>query len=84
MTKVSKRWTSHLTTDKEKKEFEAYLRENRLILDRLKDIVTKELVAIEAKTEGYDFYLLPGVSERQAYCKAQIKEKKTLLELLEV
>lgn len=80
---LSKRWAEHLKGD-DKKDFEADVRSAKPILDRLKDILTRDLHALEETLEGSDFLVLPGTKERIVHALARRKQLKAILKLIEV
>jgi hypothetical protein len=54
MSKINSKWYSHLKGEKDKKDFEGYIKNSVNLLDRLTDIVNQKIIELECpSTEDY-------------------------------
>jgi hypothetical protein len=54
MTKINSKWFSHFKGEKDRKDFEGYIRNSINLLERLTDIVNQKILELECpSTEDY-------------------------------
>lgn len=82
---LSVEWTKNLP-EAERKNFEALVRNNRILLGRLLEILDDKLASIETKEDAKETYENPAYASWQAHMngrRASLKEVRRLLEFLE-
>lgn len=76
------RWTKHIQDKEEKEKFKSYLRENRLILETLSQILEEDLRVCVSERKKRKAYYMPAWSEYQADCNATERTLQQIIELL--
>lgn len=79
--KVATRWTSGLS-DQQKERFLQALRNDTLVLGRLKEILSEDLLMLHKKESKIDSYESPSWAYRQAHINGAKQTTSALLELL--
>lgn len=75
-------WTSHLSTDEEKKRFESEIRGSRHVLERLRDLIQADLSGLESSENSAKSYDNPNWAYLQAHKNGSRATYTTLLKLL--
>lgn len=78
------KWTQHLKDQSEKDDFEKFLRNSKIILDRLDQMFSEEISAAEDADVSIKSFDSPNWAEKQAYrngYKASLKLLKTIIDL---
>jgi len=78
-------WYKHLSTDAERKEFEALVRNDTQVLSRLRDILVERLRGIEIEEMSLASYENPSWSHKQAHLngvKSGLAKTLALLDFL--
>lgn len=60
-------WTRHLTTPKEKEDFESSLHGSKRILDRLKALIEERELSIDVSERGLKQFESPNWAAKQAF-----------------
>lgn len=79
---LSLEWTNHLNTPEKKQEFEKSLRNDVLVMTRLKGILDKHLEVIKEKEASLSSYDSPSWPYLQAHLNGKKDEIQKLLQLL--
>lgn len=82
---MDKRWTSHVATDSIKKEeFANHVKAAAPVLDRLIEILTKDLEASRCEQKKIDLYDCPNWQLMQADCNATQRTLEKIIKLIKV
>lgn len=73
-------WFKGVEADK-KKDFEAYLRNSTVLVDKLVEIILDQIEALERKQIQEDFYKDPELAARLCYLNGQLAAYNRVLEL---
>lgn len=76
------RWTKHLKTEEDKKNFEKMVRNDTQVLGRVDDLLNEELASIDRREVREDDFATANWAERQAFRngrRSQLVDLKTLL-----
>lgn len=82
MTPLKTEWTRHLPPEK-REDFEKYIRNSSLLIDRLVDILRTRGVAISSKETSEETFDNPSWSHKEAYLLGRKAELKSILALLD-
>ena len=80
--KVALRWTQHLKTEEQKERFLQALRNDTLVLGRLKDILEEDLESFNRKEVRSDSYDSPSWAFQQAHYNGVRQQLLALQDLL--
>lgn len=64
---LSTEWTRHLKTEAERKEFQAKVLNDRLVLDRLSAIIEEKLTGLQSREVSSSEYDNPSWAYKQAH-----------------
>ena len=73
MTKINSKWSSHLKDEKDKKDFEGYIKNSINLLERLTDIVNQKVLELQCPsaedytTASWAFKQADRIGQLRAY-----------------
>lgn len=82
MTPLKTEWTRHLPKDQQE-DFEKYIRNSSLLIDRLVDILRTRGVTISARETSEETFESPSWSHKEAYLLGRKAELKSILSLFD-
>ena len=80
--KVALRWTQHLKTEEQKERFLQALRNDTLVLGRLKEVIEEDLAALSRREVRTDSYESPSWAFQQAHYNGVKQQLLALRDLL--
>jgi hypothetical protein len=80
--KTATRWTQHLKSEEQKERFLQALRNDTLVLGRLKDIIEEDIAALQRREVRTDSYDSPSWAFQQAHYNGVRQQLLALHDLL--
>lgn len=79
---LSTEWTRHLKSEAEKKDFQAAVLNDRVVLDRLSAIIEEKLSSLQGREASASEYDNPSWAYKQAHLNGMKAGLTTILNLL--
>lgn len=80
--KIATRWTQHLKSEEQKARFLQALRNDTLVLGRLKEVIEEDLAALSRREVRTDSYDSPSWAYQQAHYNGMRQSLMQLQDLL--